>query len=105
MHWFWRMMMAAAIACVYAAATAPLATYVRECLSYTIGLLVFGLAPYHGVLFLIGWAVPAVIVGVAAYGFLTHRVRSLGNETRCRRCGYILRGITEPRCPECGERI
>ena len=27
------------------------------------------------------------------------------NETRCRQCGYILRGITEPRCPECGERI
>ncbi len=26
-------------------------------------------------------------------------------ETRCRKCGYILRGITEPRCPECGERI
>jgi len=26
-------------------------------------------------------------------------------ETRCRRCGYILRGITEPRCPECEERI
>ena len=23
----------------------------------------------------------------------------------CRRYGYILRGITEPRCPECGERI
>jgi hypothetical protein len=26
-------------------------------------------------------------------------------ETRCRKCGYILRGIREPRCPECGERI
>jgi len=26
-------------------------------------------------------------------------------ETRCRKCGYILRGITEPRRPECGERI
>ncbi len=26
-------------------------------------------------------------------------------ETRCRNCGYILRGIPEPRCPECGERI
>lgn len=26
-------------------------------------------------------------------------------ETRCRRCGHILRGLTEPRCPECGERI
>jgi len=23
----------------------------------------------------------------------------------CRKCGYILRGISEPRCPECGERI
>ena len=28
-----------------------------------------------------------------------------GKETRCRKCGYILRGLTEPRCPECGERI
>jgi len=26
-------------------------------------------------------------------------------ETRCRKCRYILRGITEPRCPECGEKI
>lgn len=26
-------------------------------------------------------------------------------ETRCRKCGYILRGIREPRCPGCGERI
>jgi len=26
-------------------------------------------------------------------------------ETRCRKCGYILRGITKPRCPECGEKI
>ncbi len=27
------------------------------------------------------------------------------HESHCRVCGYILRGITEPRCPECGERI
>ncbi len=31
--------------------------------------------------------------------------RRRDNETRCRKCGYILRGISEPRCPECGERI
>ena len=31
--------------------------------------------------------------------------RSHGDETRCRRCGYILRGLAEPRCSECGERI
>ena len=24
---------------------------------------------------------------------------------KCRKCGYILRGIPEPRCSECGERI
>lgn len=26
-------------------------------------------------------------------------------QTRCRQCRHILRGITEPRCPECGEAI
>ena len=25
--------------------------------------------------------------------------------TRCGKCGYILKGRTEPRCSECGERI
>ena len=25
--------------------------------------------------------------------------------TRCGVCGHILRGLTEPRCPECGVRI
>lgn len=25
--------------------------------------------------------------------------------TRCGRCGYILRGLVEPRCSECGNRI
>jgi ribosomal protein S27AE len=31
--------------------------------------------------------------------------RVIESETRCRRCGIILRGLTEPRCPECGESI
>lgn len=25
--------------------------------------------------------------------------------TRCEQCGYILRGLSEPRCPECGKPI
>ena len=25
--------------------------------------------------------------------------------TRCGKCGYILNGLTEPRCSECGARI
>lgn len=27
------------------------------------------------------------------------------HEARCRKCRYILRGLSEPRCPECGESI
>lgn len=27
------------------------------------------------------------------------------HEARCRKCRYILRGLSEPRCPECGEAI
>ncbi len=26
-------------------------------------------------------------------------------ETRCAECGYILKGISKPRCPECGRGI
>ncbi len=25
--------------------------------------------------------------------------------TRCGGCGHILRGLSEPRCPECGRRL
>lgn len=45
--------------------------------------------------------------GVLVYASSTCRFgpSALENETRCRKCGYILRGIPEPRCSECGERI
>src|SRR5688572_6847417 len=32
-------------------------------------------------------------------------VHKADGQTHCRSCDYILRGIPEPRCPECGERI
>ena len=41
----------------------------------------------------VGW----VLVSIAAF-------RGDG-ETRCRKCGYILKGLSEPRCPECGTPI
>ncbi len=57
--------------------------------------------------FVLGMLAPMVFV-LACYGILTRyfgpRVPRDG-ETRCHRCQYILRGISEPRCPECGERI
>ena len=45
---------------------------------------------------------------LGSYTFLTRRFgppRVEDKELRCRKCHYILRGITEPRCPECGESI
>ena len=44
--------------------------------------------------------VPAVVVTA---WIALHRPRDA--DCRCRKCGYILRGISEPRCPECGERV
>ena len=35
---------------------------------------------------------------------LTPREKKDGH-TRCGKCGYILKGLTEPRCSECGERL
>ncbi len=60
------------------------------------------------------WSVPpaylAFTITITAVAGLTWALASIGRirgdaETRCRKCGYILRGLSEPRCPECGERI
>ncbi len=50
-------------------------------------------------LFLTGPIIAAVLVHV-----LTPKEPKDGH-TRCGKCGYILKGLTEPRCSECGERI
>jgi predicted RNA-binding Zn-ribbon protein involved in translation (DUF1610 family) len=46
-----------------------------------------------------------LVAGIAYLIYRLVRARAQNNETRCRKCGYILRGITEPRCPECGTSI
>lgn len=56
----------------------------------------------------------AIIVGVHApfpmllsiwfYHLLTHSSREPGC-TYCGCCGYILRGLVDPRCPECGTQL
>jgi hypothetical protein len=55
------------------------------------------------------WLVTATSVLVAAlagYGYWRYQRKRLpptDEEPRCENCGYILRGLPEPRCPECGE--
>ncbi|MCZ6653216.1 MAG: hypothetical protein O7D91_09340 [Planctomycetota bacterium] len=42
------------------------------------------------------------------YGYFVDPRDNAGSSeghTRCGKCGYILKGLTEPRCSECGERI
>jgi len=54
------------------------------------------------------FVIPPSLFAIGAFTMLdTYRraARRGDDETRCRRCGHILRGLTEPRCPECGERI
>lgn len=47
-----------------------------------------------------------IVLAVLLTQLLFVRVhRSDGGESVCRRCGYILKGLSEPRCPECGEGI
>jgi hypothetical protein len=46
-------------------------------------------------------AVAAVIVMRQWYEYRRRRDRRAGDELRCA-CGYVLRGTSLPRCPECG---
>ena len=47
-------------------------------------------------------ALPGILVASA---IVARMPRQPDDECRCRKCKYILRGMTEPRCPECGEQI
>ena len=58
---------------------------------------------------MVAMRLPLGLLAILIYVKLTRRFHPkadfLDGETRCRKCGYILKGITEPRCSECGERI
>ncbi len=51
------------------------------------------------------YTAPTLAICVALYACL----RSISGDgrrvTRCRRCRHVLRKLSEPRCPECGEPI
>ncbi len=53
------------------------------------------------------YLLPAILIAAVSYTLAARHAQAteLDDGPRCRRCGYILRGLPEPRCPECGERI
>ncbi len=97
MHWFWRGAMAIGV-------------------SASVGFLCTMAAMYIAAPYAPGVHIQHLVLGglifstlsSATLGILMHTWLKGGchdDETRCRKCQYILRGISEPRCPECGERI
>ena len=50
-------------------------------------------------------ATPPLFVGLLTLHLLSRRHRVSDSYLHCPKCGYILKGLSEPRCPECGERI
>lgn len=104
-HWFWR-----GVVAVLAGTT--LASLVYDCCNASpnfplIDDLIYSRLGIRGVFSSVCFGI-AVIVGLLVYAALSAwfpSPRKLHPETLCRKCGYILRGISEPRCPECGEGI
>ncbi len=77
----------------------PGCEYAREHLEPLLGANV---AAYLSVLAV--EASPALVGGTVLIRLLSGR-READGYLHCLKCGYILKGISEPRCPECGERI
>lgn len=96
MQWFWR------VALLSAAAGAG-------CFALFVGLINLARSGQVGTAvggMIFGFALSFMPCLLAIVFFRRLAPKTWGDrETRCRNCSYILRGITEPRCPECGERI
>lgn len=108
MNWFWRGVLAVVLGCgslsiVFIGATVPpgIASYTGSA-GFVVQNTVSGMLG----LAMVGTIASAVSLGM--YGILTRRYGPkvfTDGETRCRKCHYILKGISEPRCSECGEKI
>ena len=49
---------------------------------------------------------PFVLILVPPIYLLLRRITAdQREEVGCRKCGYILRGLSQPKCPECGEQV
>ena len=57
---------------------------------------------FYGIILLL--ATPGWIAGLLTFQYLFRPPRA-DMYLHCLKCGYILKGLSEPRCPECGERI
>lgn len=107
-HWFWRAAIAAGAACLASGLVWDGTEIAWRAAIEWMPPSLRRVGEPDAVLVPLLICLPAILVAFIVYGLLT-RVLGSGagadGETRCRKCGYILRGISAPRCPECGERI
>jgi hypothetical protein len=74
----------------------------------SIGLPQPWTSAYWHLAYTLATILPASLIGVVSFALLTRRFgpsRNADPHSRCRRCDYILNGLSQPRCPECGEAI
>lgn len=81
-----------------------------DTVSFHVGDCLAGILPEAVPNRVYGMMADAAVVGMLALpGIITAAIilgwRQSDTETRCRSCGYIPRGLAEPRCPECGTPI
>jgi hypothetical protein len=110
-HWLWRGLIAllagSACGCLWYSCYRPVSDLAEVIGRFLIGDNVAS-EFVNGLIVPVLLSAGSSIVALCSYAGLTRIARSKhhhGRETRCRKCGYILRGIPEPRCSECGERI
>ncbi len=53
----------------------------------------------------VAFTLPTTVLCLFVFAYLVGQTPRKRNESHCRQCGYILRGLSNPRCPECGEAI
>jgi hypothetical protein len=101
LHWFWRAMIAA----VLGAACLPPVSFILN--YYIINRMGWYLSIGIRLAIPFGYGLISTVAGIAIYAYLRRHYgpATPDGETHCRHCDYILRGISEPRCPECGEAI
>ncbi len=109
MHWLWRVTIAVAVGLMFAVLSAESVQHAEPLLRHVYGAL-FGVSftptTANWIAIVCLWVMPTIIIVIASFAVVTYYFKSPADrQTRCRKCGYILRGITEPRCPECGEKI
>lgn len=70
------------------------------------GLMQLWLPKPLAIALFVSWVqTPPLLIGAAVYGGLRRGDRTGERELHCLACGHVLKGLTEPRCPNCGEGI